>query len=182
MANNDKSNIFFQQPIIQEQLRILTADEKGKQISKEDKEKLAKNFSVMFFAVSAINWANGMTLGQAWQKSLEHLETFVKTRENIDNPVYGYLRGLMSMYRAKWSETIMKSPNSNKKLELPEKYKEQWLKTANKEYSNSFTEISTIYNKYEPPHKTHAKYTTLVRGQRKIQSMFMQNMMNQNQH
>lgn len=81
-----------------------------KKVSSKDIEKLKRCYKFMYAGFVCLNWSNGCKLGVAWQKALEQMEAFIKSKTKIKNhPLNQELLKIHAEFRRKMSEYIMKN-------------------------------------------------------------------------
>lgn len=122
---------------------------KEKQLSPEDKKAIEKGLGDLFFGLAWTNWLNGATLGIAWQKALEQVDSFVAGK-NQNNPATKYLREVAAANKARMSRIIMTSSYSNEKMNCPpEKFKE-WSELGTKWTNDGLKQLNDKFKQFEP--------------------------------
>ena len=131
-----------------------------KKMSIQDIEKLRKNYRFMYVGFACMNWAHGNTLGMAWQKALEQMESFVKSKmKNINNPVNIELIKIHTEFKREMSKHIMTSHNTNMTVEGAEA--KNFLEWGELYMKKSKKPLDDIYKKYMP--KQTVQKTPLVK-------------------
>lgn len=140
-------------PDVQDKMAILMGTKKENQpeLTPEQQKQITKNYIAMFFSLGVIYWCNGATLGVAWQKALEQMDSFVKTKIKVVNhPMAKYLNKLHEKHRHDTSKEIMMNPNSNMKLDLPAKVAKQWADFATKHFQENKGALNNLYQQLMP--------------------------------
>lgn len=139
-------------PDIKQRTLMMHGETKDKklELTKEQEKQIARNFSIMFYALTTIHWCNGATLGRAWQKALEQMSSFVKTKSNPYHPMNKYLHALDNQYRREISERIMTSEYSDLKIEMNPELAKKWSDTATKQFQSYLKQMNDMYKEYMP--------------------------------
>ena len=150
----EKSNL-NQSYLQQKQDMLFGADVKSQvKLNPIEIKNIEKNFVGMYFALAAINWGRGMTLGQAWQSALEQLGAFVAAKTKIANhPINAHLTKCYKEFRRDMSKHIMTCPYSKHKLR-PE-YAQSFINYGTKRTMETKNSLNNLYQKYMP--KTQIK-------------------------
>ena len=152
MNNTDKS--FLAKPEVQQNMMklmgIANATNK-KQISEEQKKQIVKKYVNMFFSLACINWCNGATLGQAWQKALDTMGEYIKSKTKVLNhPINLYLVAIHARYRRHVAESLLTSPHAGEKLNLGADVKSQWKSYSSKCISGDMKFFDDLHKEYMP--------------------------------
>lgn len=133
----------------QNHLDILTGDTIRKQkalavLSDVDKKQLQDGVGGLFFGLAWMNWTNGESLGQAWQKALFQVADKIGSLagKGPNNPASVYLQQYSAEHRKKWSKTIMTSQNSNLQMKVPADKKQEFMIMGSKWASESLSLIN----------------------------------------
>jgi len=142
----------FSHPDVQQKMLMIMGNEKNKklELSKEEEKKIAQSYVKMHVALSAIRWCQGETLGVARQKSLEQLNSYVKSKTNIAHPMNKYLMAINAQVHREVAEINMKDSNSNKKVEMTSALKQRWIQEETKKFQQSMQVLNDMYKKYMP--------------------------------
>jgi hypothetical protein len=143
-------------PDVKQRILMMTGESKDKklELTKDQEKQIARHFATMFYALTTIHWCNGATLGVAWQKALEQMSSFVKTKSNPEHPMNKYLHALDNQYRRDISERIMTSPYSDSKIEMNSERAKQWVTHETQEYKKSLQFMNDMYKQYMPEKKS----------------------------
>ena len=138
----------------------------------------------MYFAFTSINWANGMTLGMAWQKALEQMESFVKTKaNNSNNPVSNELIKIHTEFRRYQSKFIMTSEYVDDRL--AERLKKPFMDYGNQQLKKYKSAMDNIYQMHMPTTeitkqtKTHDFGIGMQNTQQILQQLLLQQQLKQ---
>jgi hypothetical protein len=116
MQDLEKSKLFME---IQEKQLIMTGatvKKNQKKLSFEDVRKIKQQYRDMYFALTSINWAQGMTLGMAWQKAIRQIEAYIVSKVKTPNhPMNAELIKFHTDFRKDMSKYIMTSEYSDEK-------------------------------------------------------------------
>ena len=108
MQDLEKSKLFME---IQEKQLIMTGvtvKKNQKKLSFEDVRKIKQQYRDMYFALTSINWAQGMTLGMAWQKAIRQIEAYIVSKVKTPNhPMNAELIKFHTDFRKDMSKYIM---------------------------------------------------------------------------
>ena len=151
-----------------------------KKLSANEIAQIKKSYRRMYFAFTSINWANGMTLGMAWQKALEQMNSFVATKSKIKNhPVNDELMKIHAEFRREQSKHIMTSEYANEKLS--DKYKKSFFDYGNQKLKKYKSVIDGMYKQYMPqPEITKQQKTSdFGIGMQKTQQILQQLLLQQ---
>lgn len=181
---NEKNSV-FQNPEIQQKMFILAGQKEQQQtLSPETKKQIRKDCIGMFFSLAAINWCHGGSLGMAWQKGLEQMESYIKTKtKNPGNPVGIYLAEVYAKLKHDMAKTIMTSPHSQEPLKLNEESKKSWEEFCVKDANKKMANLNGVYNEYRPKQileNSKAKSFDIAKQntQQLMQQILMQNFIN----
>ena len=152
---NNVDNSFLANPEIQQSMMKLMGianQTKKKQISKEEIKQIKEKYVKMFFALGAINWCNGGTLGQAWQKALDTMGEYIKSKTKVLNhPMNPYLVAIHAKYRRAISEMILTNPHSNEELRVKDpKFRNWWRAYATERIKESKQFFDKLHQDYMP--------------------------------
>lgn len=139
-------------PDVKQRTLMMHGETKDKklELTKEQEQQIARNFSIMFYELTTIHWCNGATLGRAWQKALEQMSSFVKTKSNLGHPMNKYLHALDNQYRREISERIMTSEYSDSKIEMNPELAKKWSDIATKRFQGCLKNMNDMYKEYMP--------------------------------
>ena len=142
----------FSHPDVQQKMLMMMGQSKDKklELNPNEENQIAKNYSVMFFALATIHWCRGGTLGVARQKSLDYMDSFTKGKINIAHPMNKYLMAINNQIKREVSEINMKDENSDKQIGLSKTLKEKWIAEFTKMFQQNLTELKELYKKYTP--------------------------------
>lgn len=139
-------------PDVQQRMLMMLGQEKNSklELSKQEENKIARNYQKMFFALATIRWCNGATLGVARQKSLEQMNSFVKSKTNIAHPMNKYLMSINNQMFREISQRNMTDENSDKKINIDSALAKKWTDEATQEFQKCLKELNEMYQKYMP--------------------------------
>lgn len=139
-------------PDIKQHTLMMTGQTKDKklELTKEQEKQIAIAYSRMFYALVEIHWTGGATLGNAQQKALEQMSSFVKTKSNPEHPMNKYLHVLDNQYRREISERIMTSPYSNEKINMNPELAKKWSDIATKQFQSYLKKMNDMYQEFMP--------------------------------
>ena len=133
----------------QKQLIMMGGDVKnvkGK-LSLQDIKQMQKKYISMYYALTSINWGQGMTLGMAWQKALTQMDGFVATKTKIPNhPMAKELIKIHSEFRRDMAKSIMTSEYGEEKLN--NNFKKSFIEYGEKTFAESKKFLDDMYNKH----------------------------------
>jgi len=148
----DKEN-FLMNPEIQQSMAMLMGGDKKetKQLSEEQKKQIIKKYVNMFYSLAAINWCNGTTLGVAWQKALNQMDEFVKSKTKVLNhPMNPYLVAVHAKYKRHISETLLTNKHVNEKLNMSKELKEEWKRFASANVGKDMEFFNNLHKEFMP--------------------------------
>ncbi len=182
---SQNKNGVLSHPDVQQKMLMLLGQEKNSklELSEQEENKIAKNYQKMFFALATIRWCNGATLGVARQKSLEQMNSFVKSKTNIAHPMNKYLMSMNNQMFREISQRNMTDENSDKKININSTLAKKWLDESTKEFQKCLKELNEMYQKYMPE-KTLEKMPatkSFENANQKAQQMLMQLLARQKQ-
>lgn len=147
MFENSMQNLELQQKQIMMMGGLI--NKKQKKLSEEEIKQLKKDYSLMYFGFVSINWGQGKTLGVSWQKGLEQMDAYIKSKSKImGHPVNNELVKIHSEFRKLMAKTIMTNPYVEEKLD--ERLKEEFLKFGMKDLRKGKGALDATYEKYMP--------------------------------
>lgn len=118
-------------------------------LSQIEIEKMKKNYVGMYYALAAINWGQGITLGMAWQKALEQMDAFVASKTKIPNhPANAELKKYHNEFRRDMAKTIMTSEYTGEKL--PEHLKKYFIDYGTKRVKETKGALDELYKTHMP--------------------------------
>jgi len=118
-------------------------------LSAEEIKQITKNYRDMYFALTSINWGMGMTLGMAWQKALEQMDSFVAAKTKVENhPMNAELTKIHREFRRNMAKHIMTSEYAEEKLD--EHHKKMFISYGEKMCVKSKKVLNDIYQKHMP--------------------------------
>ena len=140
-----------------------------KQLSKETIEQIKKDYYKMFFGFTSVNWSKpGTKLGTAWQKALEQMKSYVKTKSNFpNNPVYECLVDIHKKFSKRISEHIMKCQGRESETILPERLRNQFAQDE-KMIAKGKSALDNVYTQYMPKQQTQEKPKMIPQDIRKM--------------
>ena len=150
--SNFSNEQILSHPDVKQRTLMMTGKSKDKtlELTKEQEKQIAIAYSKMFYALTTIHWCKGATLGTAWQKALEQMSSFVKTKSNPAHPMNKYLHALDNQYRREISERIMTSPYSNEKINMNPELAKKWSDTSTKQFQSYLKKMNDMYKEYMP--------------------------------
>ena len=160
---------------------IKTVKEK---LSQAEIEKMKKNYVGMYYALTSINWGQGMTLGMAWQKALEQMDAFVASKVKIRNhPANQELLNYHKEFRRHQSKFIM--TNEYADMKLTENLKKPFLDYGTKRLNETKSALDEMYKAHMPEQQLQtapvAKQFDIAKNktQQLMQQILIQQMTNQ---
>lgn len=175
-------------PDIQQNMMILMGGgkEKEQELTQEQQKQITRNYIAMYFALGAVNWCQGTTLGVAWQKALNQMDSFVESKTKIANhPMSQYLAKIHAQHRREMSKAIMTSPYANYKLMISPELAKGWSDFATKHFQENKNALNGLYNKLMPNQKLEkqSENNPFKMAQdkmcNKMQSIWLQHKLNQ---
>ena len=174
---NENQNDFTNLTLQQKKFIMMGGDIKTqqKQLSPETIKQINKNYRLMYFAFTSINWGQGKTLGMAWQKALEQMDAYVASKTKIANhPINNELVKIHNKFRRDMSKHIMTSDYSESKLR--EEHKNLFVQIGEKDLKKGKTFLDNKYQEYMP--KQQVKETPIMKSfgiaQARTQQMLQQ--------
>ncbi len=148
-----------------------------KTLTPEQKQELRRAYLKMYFGLALTLWANGKTLGAAWQTAMDQMKTFLKSK-NQNNPATEYLRTVHAAHSARWARVIMTSKFSNTKLPQENtKLIESLRKFGAKNIRESMGKINQVMQQYAQPTQTKdMQKNTMAITNDKMQMMILMRM------
>ena len=153
VSNFRKQRDILWNPDIRDKMAILTGANKEhqKEIPEEHQKQIVKNYVAMYFTLAAINWCHGMTLGMAWQKALEQMDAYIKSKTKIANhPMRKYLTEMHAIRRREMAKEIMTNPHANDKLSLNPETAAKWESFSTKHFQKNKNALNMLYKQYMP--------------------------------
>ena len=175
---NQQNSTLQQKQVIMMGGRIKTVQ---KNLSPEEIRKIGKNYRLMYFSFTSINWSQGMTLGMAWQKALEQMDSFIVTKTKLKNhPMNNELMKIHAEFRRDMSKHIMTSEYAEDKLK--EHHKKSFRDYGEEFFKKSKTYLDGIYGQYMPKQKIaqQPKFVNFKIAQQKTQNILQQILLQQN--
>ena len=124
-------------------------DKKQVKLSPEAIKKLRKDYMKMYIGFVSINWGQGKTLGESWQKAVEQMDAFVASKNKITgHPVNDELTKFHAEHRYLVSKNIMTNKHSGDKLE--KRLQEKFLKFGMEDLRNGKAALDATYKQYMP--------------------------------
>lgn len=118
----------------------------------DELKQMKRGFDKMYNSLVDLNWCKGGNLGMAWQKALEQMSAFVKSKTQMYHPANEYIKQLDIDNRKTMSEYIMKSEFSDnvfeKSVMKDDTAVKNWEKVANKECRSGLDCFNEVYRKY----------------------------------
>lgn len=137
-------------PELQEQVRLNVKSKLPKHIQTQ----LSKAYFQLYFGLSCINWQNkNVRLGQAWQKALTQIDTFVKSRKN-NGPAKMFLQEINKNHLRTWPKNIMTSPDNETTLQCDENTHLRWKKYSTSQIKSAIATINLILVQFRVRTKT----------------------------
>ena len=141
-------------------------------LSLEEIAQIKKDYRKMYWAFVSVNWAKGMTLGVAWQKALEQMNSFVATKIKVENhPMNNELIKINAQFRHDMAKHIMTSEYAEEKLS--DRLKKSFLEYGEQEFKKANTSLNTIYQKYMPKEQVKDKTQQYENGKQNTQQIFL---------
>ena len=177
----------FSHPDVQQRMLMIMGEEKNQklELSKEEEKKIVQIYATMFFALVVMRWCRGETLGVARQKSLEQMNSFVKSKVNVAHPMNKYLMTINNQYHRFISQLNMTDKNSDKKIEVSSELATKWSMEATKQFKESLKLLNKMYAKYMPEkdvkkQPANVKFNLAQkRAQQMMQQLLLQQRINQ---
>lgn len=175
--NINNKNLTLQQ----KQIIMMGGNIKTEQkLSQQEIENIKKDYSRMYYAFTSINWAHGMTLGMAWQKALEQMQSFVAIKsENANHPMTNELIKIHREFHHDMAKRIMTSEYTGDKLS--ENHKKSFLDYGQKQFKKSKESLDAVYKKYMPTKEItkESKIIKLEIGKQRAQQILHQMLLQQ---
>lgn len=173
----------FQNPEIQQKMLILAGHkiEPAKELSAEIKKQIQKDYTAMFYSIAAINWCRGGTLGMAWQKGLEQMNSFVLTKmQQPNNPVGKYLSQFHNEFKKDMAKDIMTGQHSGDKLELAPEFIKDWIEYATNKFKEKMSHLNGLYKQYVSDKQVdNAKTKSFENGKQNAMNLMQQMLIQQ---
>lgn len=177
IKSQNKKNI-FSHPDVQQRILMMMGEEKNRKLELDHKEenKIAKDYSKMYFALATIRWCRGESLGMARQKSLEQMNSFVQSKKNVAHPMNKYLMAINNQMHREVAQLNMTDENSDKKIEIHSDLVQKWAKEATEVFQQCLKELNDMYKKYMPEKDIKQQPATIKfeLAQKKTQQMMQQ--------
>ena len=135
-------------------------DSSQNQLSPAEKNKLKKMYMKMYFSLALTLWANGKTLGTAWQTALTQMESFIKSKGGANNPAIAYLQQVHAAHRTKWSRVIMTSKNRDMKLPKNPELIKKIREFAAKNMRDGIGQMNQIIKSHQPKEQEKQQINT----------------------
>ena len=174
--NSNPNILDFQQ----KQMMMMGIQKNQIKLSREEIKKIKQNYVGMFYALAAINWSQGMTLGMAWQKALRQMDAFVASKTKIQNhPMNQYLVKMHTEFRRDMSKTIMTNQYSEEKLNP--RLAKCFMAYGTKRVKETKGALNNLYQKYMPKQNVQQKtgINSFDIAKQNIQRMLLQQMVYQ---
>ncbi|MBN1324864.1 MAG: hypothetical protein JW974_01460 [Alphaproteobacteria bacterium] len=160
--------------ILEKKLAMLFANPPAqlneKKLSPEDKKPIEKGVGDLFFGLAWTNWINGSSLGSAWQKALNQVDSFIATKTQ-NNPATKYLREVAAVGKSRMSRIIMTNQNSNEKIDCPPEKIKEWSEIGSKWTSQGLQSLNDKVKEFEPEKKEFAIQNNQQRFQNSQQNI-----------
>ncbi len=143
-------------PDVQNDMLILMGGQKEKtrDLTKEQQNQITKNYVAMYFSLAAVNWCQGTTLGIAWQKALEQMDSFIKAKIKVENhPMTKWLAKIHSRHHREMSKEIMTNQNANNKISMSPESAKKWSAFSAKHFEENKNSLNGLYNQLMPQQK-----------------------------
>ncbi|MBQ7409349.1 MAG: hypothetical protein IJV03_02175 [Alphaproteobacteria bacterium] len=139
------------------------------QLSQETIKQIKKDYYDMFIGFTSVNWSKpGTKLGTAWQKALNQMATYIKTKSNVqNNPVYECLVDIHKKFSKRISEHIMKCRGRESETVLPESLHKQFAQDE-KMITKGKSALDSVFTQYMPKQQTQEKPKMASQDIRKI--------------
>jgi len=179
----NSDNQILLNPDIKQRTLMMTGESKDKklELNKEQQKQIAIAYSKMFYALTTIHWCNGATLGTAWQKALEQMSSFVKTKSNPGHPMNKYLHALDNQYRREISERIMTSKYSDEKINMNPELAKKWSDVATKQFQSYLKTMNDMYKEYMPDNNHTTIQNQTDKAAQKAHAMMLKILQMQNE-
>ena len=177
---NNEQNILLNDDI-RRQMAVLMGGKKDKnlELTPQQRKAIVKNYIGMYYALAAMHWCAGKSLGVAWQKALDLMNSFVAGKaKTLNNPVNKYLVGFHAQHRRAMSEFIITSPNSGDIVNLSAEDRKIWSDFATKRFHGHMDALNDLHRQFETEQKEEKVAFDTAR--QKIKN-FMMNLMQQKQ-
>lgn len=127
---------------------VIKIDHKtSKSINQFDKSELVKAYMQLFSGFSRLNWANGHSLGRAWQTSINQCGAFCQTK-NKNNPAAIFLNATYKGHKKYWSQIIMKHKNRENTISATDKDIQQMRQHCHRMIREAMDKINLILARY----------------------------------
>ena len=105
----------------------------------------------MYYGLTSLNWSKGMTLGMAWQKALEQMESFIagKTKQ-INHPVNEHLVKIHTDFKKDMSKYIMDRAGKESETKLSPRLMKIFAEDGTKMTQRGKDALNQFYKKYMP--------------------------------
>lgn len=172
---------FFMNPLIQQNIAMITGEQqknKKQELSPEEKEQITKKYVNMYYALAAIHWCKGGTLGRAWQKALNQMDNFVKSKTKVlGHPMNPHLISVHAQFKRRMSESLLTNPYVDCETNLSKEHKEQWIKFSTEYVKSDMAFFNSMHDKYMPKEKIQEKSAKepFKQAQQKVLKMVQKN-------
>lgn len=127
---------------------VIKIDHKtSKSINQFDKSELVKAYMQLFSGFSRLNWANGHSLGRAWQTSINQCGAFCQTK-NKNNPAAIFLNATYKGHKKYWSQIIMTHKNRENTISATDKDIQQMRQHCHRMIREAMDKINLILARY----------------------------------
>ncbi len=125
--------------------------ENQKKLSPEEIKQIRKNYREMYYGLTSLNWSKGMTLGMAWQKALEQIESFIvgKTKK-ANHPVNECLIKIHTRFKKEMSRHIMNRAGKESESKLSPRLMKIFAEDGIKMTQKGKDVLNQFYQKYMP--------------------------------
>ena len=140
-----------------------------KQLSKEAIEQIKKDYYKMYYGLTSVNWSKkGTKLGTAWQKALEQMEAYIKTKSKVpNNPVYECLVDIYQEHKKRVVKHIMMCQGRESEDVLPDEFLEMFAR-GEKRAVEGKSALDNVYKAYMPKQQTQEKTKMIPQDIRKL--------------
>lgn len=151
-----------------------------KKLTPQEIKQLEQDYRTLYFGLVSLNWSRSMTLGMAWQKALEQIESFITGKtKNTNHPVNEHLVKIHNRFKQDQSKHIMECAGKESELKL-NKNLVKFFETAGVEMvQKGKSAINKIYEKYKTEQNIQNKYKKFDIAKQKTQQIMQQFMLQQ---
>ena len=135
---------------LQKMVRGENVAHQEKTLSNADKKALSRAYFDLFFGLSGLNWANGDTLGAAWNKARGQIKAMLALK-NKNNPAAMYLSQVCAAHAKRWAKEEMVNPYARLSLHLTGQALAKWKQSYQKMVGTAMAGINSGIGKWATP-------------------------------